>query len=91
MPPDAAGTLVNEVEVEGGGAAAVTTQSENEASAQAASAGFEDFSAELTDADGRPASAADSHPYQYTTSFAVEHWCRRRRGRRRRSCRRAAT
>jgi hypothetical protein len=71
VPADAAGALVNRVEVEGGGAAAASAHSENEASSDDPSPGFEAFHAELTDEDGLPATGADSHPYQYTTSFAV--------------------
>jgi hypothetical protein len=71
VPPDAAGTLVNHVKVEGGGAATVTAEAKNQASTEDAKAGFEEFQAELTGPDGLPATGADSHPYQYTTSFAV--------------------
>src|SRR5262249_31357442 len=57
---------------EGGGALeAASGESENQASEEEAHAGFEEFHAELTAADGRPASGADSHPYEYVTSFAV--------------------
>jgi hypothetical protein len=71
VPADAAGTLVNHVKVEGGGAATVSAEAENEASTEDAKAGFEEFEAALTGPDGLPVSGADSHPYQYTTSFAV--------------------
>ena len=71
VPPSAAGTLLNRVEVKGGAAEPVVAETENEASAEDPPAGFEEFHAELTGADGKPASAAASHPYQYTTSFAV--------------------
>jgi hypothetical protein len=71
VPPSAAGALVNKVRVEGGGAQAAFTEAENEASAQDATAGFSEFHAEVTGPDGKPTGAADSHPYQYTTSFAV--------------------
>jgi uncharacterized repeat protein (TIGR01451 family) len=71
VPADAAGTLVNQVQVEGGGALAINEEAENEASAEDAAAGFMEFEAELTGPDGLPTSAASSHPYQYTTSFAV--------------------
>jgi uncharacterized repeat protein (TIGR01451 family) len=71
VPPDAAGTLVNKVEVEGGGAATAVGEAENEASEEDAPAGFAEFKAELTGPDGLPVSGAASHPYQYTTSFAV--------------------
>jgi hypothetical protein len=71
VPPTASGTLVNEVEVEGGGAAKVSAEAENQASAANPEAGFQEFKAELTGPDGLPVGTADSHPYQYTTSFAV--------------------
>jgi uncharacterized repeat protein (TIGR01451 family) len=71
VPGDAAGTLVNQVQVEGGGATAMSAEAENEASAEDAAAGFAEFKAELTGPDGLPVNAADSHPYQYATSFAV--------------------
>ncbi len=71
VPADAAGTLVNKVQVEGGGAAPATAEVENQASEEDAPAGFAEFEAELTGPDGLPVSAAASHPYQYTTTFAV--------------------
>jgi hypothetical protein len=71
VPPTASGTLLNRVEVEGGGAATVSETSENQASAEEANPGFQEFKTELTGADGLPVGAADSHPYQYSTSYAV--------------------
>jgi hypothetical protein len=71
VPPSASGTLVNRVEASGGGAAPVSTEAENEASTEDAKAGFEEFEAELTGPDGLAMGEADSHPYEYTTSFAV--------------------
>jgi uncharacterized repeat protein (TIGR01451 family) len=71
VPADAAGTLVNRVEVEGGDAAAASAEAENEVSSEDAKAGLAEFKAELTGPDGLPVNAAASHPYQYTTSFAV--------------------
>ena len=71
VPISVTGALVNRVEVEGGGAETVPVEAENEASFEKAPAGFEEFQARLTGADGRPVSGAASHPYQYTTSFAV--------------------
>jgi uncharacterized repeat protein (TIGR01451 family) len=71
VPASATGTLVNRVEVEGGGAQTAVAEAENEASAKDAPAGFEEFKAELTDANGEAASAAASHPYLYSTSFGV--------------------
>jgi hypothetical protein len=71
VPPSAAGTLANEVEVEGGGAEAASLTSHNQAGFGDAPAGFEEFHATLTGPDGLSASGADSHPYQYTTSFGI--------------------
>jgi hypothetical protein len=70
-PSTSAGTLVNKVQVEGGNAPAASVESRNLASAEDAKAGFEEFHAELTGVDGKPVTAAAAHPYQYTTSFAV--------------------
>ena len=71
VPPNATGSLLNRVEVSGGGATAVSTEAENEATTEDAKAGFEEFRAKLTGPDGLAVSAADSHPYEYTTSFAL--------------------
>ena len=72
VPQNTSGTLTNRVEVEGGGAEPAEGISQNQASDPgAAKAGFEEFKAELTGADGQPVTAAGSHPYQYTTSFGV--------------------
>jgi hypothetical protein len=71
-PPSAAGTLVNRVEVEGGGALPALAESHNQAGPEEdVAAGFQEFHAEITGPDGKPATGADSHPYQYTTSFAA--------------------
>ncbi len=71
VPADATGTLANRVEVEGGDATAASAEVENEASGEEAKAGFAEFKAELTGPDGLTINAAASHPYQYTTSFAL--------------------
>ncbi len=71
VPADASGPLLNRVEVEGGGAPAAVGEGENQASEEDASAGFEEFHAVLGDEEGGVASAADSHPYQFTTTFGV--------------------
>jgi hypothetical protein len=71
VPPSASGILENQVEVSGGGAKAVSIDSQNEATEAEAPRGFEEFRAELTGPDGLPITGADSRPYQYTTSFAV--------------------
>ena len=71
VPPSAFGPLTNSVTVKGGGAEEATATSHNEAGEGEASAGFQHFAATLTGADGKPAGGADSHPYEDTTSFAV--------------------
>jgi hypothetical protein len=71
VPPSAAGTLVNQVEVKGGGAEPASAEIHTQATTEEAQAGFEEFHAALSGPDGKPTSGADSHPYQYTTSFAV--------------------
>ena len=71
VPANASGTLVNRVQVSGGGAASASIEAENEASTEDAKAGFEEFRSMLTGPDGLPVGEADSHPYEYTTSYAV--------------------
>lgn len=72
VPPTASGPLVNHVEVSGGGAGEASATAHNQASEEEkAPAGFQEFHATLTGPDGKPTTGADSHPYQYTTSFAV--------------------
>jgi len=65
--------LVNQAQVKGGGAAEppVSATSHNEISSNHASAGFQDFRATLTAADGSAVTQAAAHPYQYTTTFAL--------------------
>jgi hypothetical protein len=70
-PVGVTGPLVNRVEVEGGGAPANSLEAENLAAGEDAKAGFEEFHAKVSGPDGRAASAAASHPFQYTTTFAV--------------------
>jgi hypothetical protein len=71
-PAEAAGTtLANHAQVQGGGALSVSTVSHNEATSEPASAGLMDFRAALLGVDGLSTRQAASHPYQYTTSFAV--------------------
>jgi hypothetical protein len=71
VPPSVTGDLTNRVEVEGGGAQAMSEAVGNEASAADPPPGFEYFTTELTGPDGLPVTAADSHPYNYVTSFAA--------------------
>jgi hypothetical protein len=73
VPSSVSGQLTNQIEVTGGGAKAVSGEFHNRASAEGekAESGFQYFRAELTEADGSPTTGAASHPYQYTTSFAV--------------------
>lgn len=70
-PGNVHGSLVNQVEVEGGGAAAVSRKVRNEASNVDAPPGFQEFWTQLRGADGLPTNAADSHPYAFVTSFVV--------------------
>lgn len=70
-PVGASGKLTNVAEGQGGGAGMASTSSYNQASSEPASAGFTDFRAALLGVDGLPTQQAASHPYQYTTSFAV--------------------
>jgi hypothetical protein len=71
VAPTASGTLVNKVQVSGGGAKEAVTEFRNQATAEEARAGLEEFKTEQTGRDGLPATGADSHPYQYTTSFSL--------------------
>lgn len=71
VPPSAAGILVNFAEIQGGGAPAQQTSSSNPVSEAPAPPGFEAFEAALTDEAGIPVDQAGSHPYQYSTYFAV--------------------
>ena len=64
-------TLTNNVEVVGGGAQSASVTIDNEASSDPAPSGYSFFNAIYSEADGQPATRAGSHPYQYTTSFAV--------------------
>ncbi len=70
-PPPFSGPLENHVKVEGGGAGEASATSHNQATDEEARAGLQEFDANLTGPDGKPTTDADSHPYQYTTSFAV--------------------
>ena len=64
-------TLINRVEVSGGGAVEAATDSERtEASFETAEPGLAYFEAAATGEDGKPAGQAASHPYQYTFDFA---------------------
>ncbi len=72
VPPTASGPLLNRVEVQGGGATeAAVAESHNQVSEAEAAAGFQEFHAAVTGADGKAATGADSHPYQAMTSFSV--------------------
>jgi hypothetical protein len=70
-PSTLSGALVDHVEVEGGNAAPVSAEATNEASPSDPAPGFEYFNTELTGPDGLPVHTADSHPYNYVTSFAA--------------------
>ena len=71
VPPSASGTLVNRVTVKGGGAKEAFAKGENSASSELAQAGFEELHAGSGGSDGLAATSADSHPYEYTTTAAV--------------------
>ncbi len=76
VPPTATGPLANQVDVQGGGAEEASEESHNQAIGEEgkpvqAPAGLQEFHAALTGSDGRPSTGADTHPYQYITSFAV--------------------
>jgi uncharacterized repeat protein (TIGR01451 family) len=71
IPPNAAGPLQNEVEVQGGGVAPAGATATNEATEAPVPQGFEEFSGVFTGADGQPVGAAATHPFQYITSFAA--------------------
>jgi hypothetical protein len=80
-PPSLAGqALRSEAEVEGGGPAPAATAVHNEVAAheapqglqETAPAGLAQFRTEATEADGGPATTAAAHPYQLTTSFALD-------------------
>jgi hypothetical protein len=71
VPPTVSGPLANQVTVQGGGAEEASATSHNQAAEAEAPVGYQEFHAALTGADGKPATGAASHPYEYTTSFAV--------------------
>ncbi len=71
VTPGAAGPLLNHAQVQGGGPPTAAAESENDASAQLAPAGFTEWRAAVTDGEGQPVSGAASHPFALTTSFAV--------------------
>ena len=71
VPLAAEGSLVNQVMVQGGGAEEASAEIHNQATDTEAPAGFEEFHTALAGPDGLLSTGADSHPYQYTTSFAV--------------------
>ena len=63
--------LTNQVQVSGGGAGQATATSHNEASSAPAPSGFSYYRAGLSDEAGQPQTQAGSHPFQFTTSFAL--------------------
>jgi hypothetical protein len=73
LPPGAEEVeLINRIEVQGGGAQPAAVEAENQAGVKdQAPVGFQQYATELTAADGSPVTGAASHPFQYTTSFAV--------------------
>jgi hypothetical protein len=73
VPSGLNGVLENQVAVEGGGAerAEISVENEVDDAGGEAKAGLQYFDADPTEADGTRAAGAATHPYQYTTSFAV--------------------
>jgi len=71
VPGGASGPLINAAQIEGGGAPLASATSQNEASSKPALAGFQEFRAAPRGVAGQLAEQAGSHPYQYTTSFAI--------------------
>ncbi|MGN6253924.1 MAG: hypothetical protein ACTHO8_02945 [Solirubrobacterales bacterium] len=71
VPGSVSGPLLNEVAVEGGGALPKFASSTNEASPEPASAGVEEFRSEVLGEGGGLETQAGAHPFQYTTTFAV--------------------
>jgi hypothetical protein len=70
-PANVSGPIANLVQVQGGGATAASAIGSNEASPTPAPHGVAVFHANLSGGDGQRADQAASHPYQYTTDFAV--------------------
>ena len=87
LAPSAAGTLTNRVEVEGGNAPPASAESQNPVSSEDAGASFEEFGADLTDADGLLATGADSTPTS-TPPASRSTWSRALQGARPNSSRR---
>jgi uncharacterized repeat protein (TIGR01451 family) len=71
VPAGAEGILTNFATIEGGGAAAASIKSGNPVSATPAPSGYEEFRSKILDEEGKEFFQAASHPYQYSTSFAV--------------------
>jgi hypothetical protein len=63
--------IANQVHVQGGGAPAVSVTSHNRISVDPVPPGFEEFGSTLVGEDGTLDQRAGSHPFEYTTSFAV--------------------
>jgi hypothetical protein len=72
VPGATEGSLTNSASVAGGGALPATIEARNEAAAAPAGPGLSYFTSSLTDEAGEPVSQAGAHPFQYTTSFAVD-------------------
>ncbi len=64
-----AGTLVNQVKVEGGGAPTVTASGSTQAGPTDPPFGFLDFSSKASNISGVADTAAGAHPYALTTTF----------------------
>jgi hypothetical protein len=70
-PASLGGKLENLARVEGGGAQTASVSTESEATTESPAPGFSEFHAEPIGQDGQPDLQAGSHPFEYTTSFAV--------------------
>jgi hypothetical protein len=71
VPAGTTGALTGTIAVQGGGAPAEALSFVNEASSDVGHSGFQQFTAALLGEDGASVTQASSHPYQFTTSFAV--------------------
>lgn len=69
--PEAPGELQNLVQVEGSGAPPTSATFSNRADEGEAPPGLQLYKSQVLEADGSRAEQAGSHPFQYTTSFAV--------------------
>jgi hypothetical protein len=71
IPGTLSGPLVNQAQASGAGGAAVATAVHNQTGSGATPKGFQNFSAMINGPDGKPVGEAASHPYLFSTTFAV--------------------